>query len=290
MLSAMMNSNGFSCGSHHFPLGHRTWVMGILNVTPDSFSDGGCFESETAGLARAELMCLEGASIIDVGGESTRPGYSEVDENVEISRVVPVISALHSTIQVPISIDTYKGNVAEAAMQSGASIINDVTGLHHDTSIARIAAEYHAGLILMYNARIDPHFMGGENLVERAKAYLSESIETALRAGVHDEQIVLDPGIGFGLSTDQSLKMIRCISEFKKLGYPILVGPSRKRFIGDVLGVPIEKRDIGTIASCAVASTNGADFVRVHSVGQTVEALTVVDAIMHPEREQHDGY
>ena len=281
----MMKSTGFSCSSHVFPIGHRTWVMGILNVTPDSFSDGGCFEGESAALAHANRMCIEGASVVDVGGESTRPGFSEVDVDLEISRVTPVISALKSSIQVPISIDTYKGQVAEAAILAGASIINDVTGLHNDASIARIAATYHSGLILMYNARLDQRFAGSDNLIDTAKAYLSESIEMALRSGVQDGQIMIDPGIGFGLNTDQSLTMIRFLSEFRKLGYPILIGPSRKRFIGDILGLPIEKRDLGTIASCAVASANGADFVRVHSVGQTVEALAVVDAIVRHEGE-----
>lgn len=281
----MMKSNVFSCGSHRISIGAHTYVMGILNVTPDSFSDGGHFEGEDAAKAHAERMCLEGASIIDVGGESTRPGFSIVDEDTEISRVVPVIASLNSTLRVPISIDTYKGKVAEAALAAGASIINDVTGLHHDVAVARVAAMHNAGLVLMFNAREERQPVGDGDIVERARVYLSDSIEWALNAGVHDQQILLDPGIGFGVSTNQSLALIRGISELKKLGYPILVGPSRKRFIGDILGLPVDKRDIGTLASCAVASMNGADFVRVHSVGQAVEALAVVDAIMRQERE-----
>ena len=270
----------FRAEDYYFPLGKKTYVMGILNVTPDSFSDGGRFNSVERALAHAKEMADAGADIIDVGGESTRPGHSPVDVKQEMERVVPVIRALRNELRVPLSVDTWKAAVAAAAVEAGASIINDVWGCRRDPDVAGVAARTGAGLILMFNASDDNLLQRSGNIAADAVSYLSESIRIARLAGVAEDRLMTDPGIGFGTDTEESLALVRAIPEIRDLGYPVLLGPSRKRFIGNVLGLPVEERLIGTVAVCCVGACLGADVVRVHDVRETVQAMRMRDAVM----------
>ncbi|MDR3374821.1 MAG: dihydropteroate synthase [Ancalomicrobiaceae bacterium] len=258
-------------------LGRRTLVMGILNVTPDSFSDGGLFAPLEAAVAHAEAMAREGADIIDVGGESTRPGHVAVDAADEIERVVPIIAALSPRIGVPISIDTYKAATAAAALRAGAAIVNDVWGLQREPEIARIAAEFGAPVVAMHNRdTID----AGLDIVDDMKRFFAHSIAIARQAGIADRDIILDPGIGFGKSPAQNLEALRRLGELTVLGHPILVGTSRKSFIGRILDKPPSERVNGTIASNVAAIIAGAAIIRVHDVAPHVEAARVTDAIL----------
>ncbi len=270
----------FRAGEYLLPIYDKTFIMGILNVTPDSFSDGGLFFSVEAAVAHAEKMVASGADIIDVGGESTRPGHTPVPADEEIRRIVPVIQALKKHLHVPVSIDTWKSSVASAAVEAGASIINDVWGCRKDPDIARVAADTGAGLIMMFNA-FDPLLARRSgDIVTDAVEYLKESIRIARAAGVQDDQIMTDPGIGFGVSTEESLALIRSLPELRELGFPVLLGPSRKRFIGAVLDEPVENRLVGTIAACCVGACLGANVVRVHDVEEIAAAMKMKDAIV----------
>ena len=258
-------------------LGRRTLVMGILNVTPDSFSDGGLFAPLEAAVAHAEAMVGEGADIIDVGGESTRPGHIAIDETDEIARVVPVISALSQRIGVPISIDTYKAATAAAALRAGAAIVNDVWGLQREPEIARIAAEFGAPVVAMHNRdTIDADL----DIIDDMMRFFTRSIAIARQAGIADRDIILDPGIGFGKSFAQNLTALRRLGELKTLGHPILVGTSRKSFIGRILDKLPAERVNGTIASNVAAIIAGADLIRAHDVAPHVEAARFTDAIL----------
>ncbi|MDR3493321.1 MAG: dihydropteroate synthase [Ancalomicrobiaceae bacterium] len=258
-------------------LGRRTLVMGILNVTPDSFSDGGLFAAEEAAIAHAEEMVRDGADIVDVGGESTRPGHVAVAEDDEIARVVPVIAALAPRLGVPISIDTYKAATARQALRNGAGIVNDVWGLQREPAIAGVAADFGAPVIAMHNRDgIDDSL----DIVDDMKRFFDRSIGIARRAGIADRDVILDPGIGFGKSFAQNLEALRRLGELKALGHPILVGTSRKSFIGRILGKLPGERVNGTIASNVAAILAGADIIRVHDVGPHVEAARVTDAIL----------
>ncbi len=263
----------------------KTLVMAILNVTPDSFSDGGKFDSIETALKQAEKMIEEGADILDIGGESTRPNSERVSVEQEINRIVPVIEAIAKRFDVPISVDTSKSEVAEIAVQSGAEIINDISGLKFDERIAEVAAKYKTGLILM-------HLRGSfeemhkqkpvENILAEVANGFNQSIKKAKSFGVQDEQICLDVGIGFSKTFEQNLELIgklnKLCREFSE--YPMLVGTSRKSFIGKILGdVPTSERLNGTLATNVLACWNGANIVRVHDVKETVEALKVVEAI-----------
>ena len=254
--------------------------MGILNITPDSFSDGGKWDSVEKAVARALEMEKAGADIIDVGGESSRPGYEPVSIEDELARVLPVINALRQTIRIPISIDTWKSSVASLAVASGASIINDVWGCLKDPGIADVASGTGAGLILMYNATDPSVFKPREDIILSAIDFLSRSIETAGKAGVPDESILIDPGLGFGMDSEDSLRLVRHIPTFLDLKYPLLLGPSRKRFIGAVLDKPVDERTLGTVAVCCTGACLGADFVRVHDVYEVSQALKMVDAVI----------
>ena len=263
-------------------LGRRTLVMGILNVTPDSFSDGGLFQDAAKAQAQADALVAEGAALVDVGGESTRPGHMPVPAEEEQARVLPVIAALKGRLSVPISIDTYKASTARVALQAGAAIVNDVWGLQRDPNIARVAADHGAPVMIMHNREtIEP----GLDIVADMLGFFERSLRIARQAGIPDSEIVLDPGIGFGKSWDQHLEALRRLPEIKALGFPILVGVSRKSLLGRLHDTEPAPRDrlAGAVAAHVLAATLGADIVRVHDVAQHVEALRVVDAVMRPD-------
>lgn len=261
----------------------RPLVMGILNITPDSFSDGNRFFSLDAAVERALEMESEGVDIIDIGGESTRPNAPAVSLAEELDRVVPVIEALAGKISVPISIDTYKAGVARAACAAGAEIVNDVSGLMFDSAMAAAVAEADAGLVVMHT-RGTPDRMQDDtkyqDLIHEVKSYLSESLALAKEAGIKASRIAIDPGLGFGKGVAGNLELIRRLSEFLPLGHPILVGPSRKSFIGSVLGKGEGTRLFGTAAAVAVSIVNGATIVRVHDVAAMRDVAVMTRALV----------
>ncbi len=276
--------------------GKRTFIMGVLNITPDSFSGDGLLVGTNLlknALARAEEFLEEGADILDIGGESTRPGAETVTIEVELARVLPVIKAIRSNgIGCPISIDTYKASVAEAALDVGANWINDVWGLHADPQMGNVAAKFNARLILMHN-RSKPsqvalqQQLGGryvgvpyDNLLEDVQRELMESVSIARNDGVPDSNIILDPGIGFGKTVEQNLELVNRLSEIKALGFPVLLGPSRKSFIGYTLNLPPDERLEGTAAVCAVGIVRGADILRVHDVQTMARVARMTDAVI----------
>ena len=273
----------FQCGSYRIDLSKKTLIMGVLNVTPDSFSDGGKFFHINDAVARAVQMAEAGADIIDVGGESTKPGAITVSVKEELRRVLPVIKKLVKKIKLPVSIDTYKAEVAEAALAEGASVVNDISGFRFDDRIARVAAKYKAGAVLMHilgtpkDMQSNPTY---RSIIREISAYLKESAGIARKAGLRKESIMLDPGIGFGKTTEHNLLLIRELKEFKKLGYPVLMGPSRKSFIGKILNLPAGERVEGTLAAVSACVLNGASAVRVHDVKETVRAVRIIDAII----------
>ncbi|MEA3336499.1 MAG: dihydropteroate synthase [Chloroflexota bacterium] len=280
---------------HTFEWGTQTYVMGIINATPDSFSGDGLVLKEawiTAAIDQGVRFQAEGAHLLDVGGESTRPGADAVSTDEELQRVVPVIRGLSEAVSLPISVDTSKAKVAEAALSSGASFVNDVWGFRLDPPIARVAAQAGAPVILMHNrsrrdhARIDPALGGRyvgveyEDLIEDIKRELAISIELAHLAGIPDDQIILDPGLGFGKTVAQNLELLDRLDALRDLGYPLLVGPSRKSFIGYTLGLPTDQRLEGTAATVAIAIDRGADIVRVHDVQSMSRIARMTDAIV----------
>jgi dihydropteroate synthase len=262
--------------------------MGILNITPDSFSGDGVGDDIDAAVARARLLVDEGADIIDVGGESTRPGCQPVSADEEIRRVVPVIERLASEISIPISIDTCKSEVARRALEAGARMLNDQWGLKQDPRLAELAAEWGVPLILMSNQRDKGGYDAGlkrdtadyDAPMFEVISSLRTSIELATDLGVSQKNIIIDPGIGFGKTWQQDLEIIRCLGELRELGMPILVGPSRKSFIGQVLDLPVNDRVEGTAATVAIAIASGADMVRVHDVRQIVRVCRMSDIII----------
>lgn len=258
-------------------LGRRTLVMGILNATPDSFSDGGRFAEHAAALAQAARMVAEGADIVDVGGESTRPGHAPVSAEEEASRVVPLVAELAKTCPVPISIDTYKASTAAAALRAGATIVNDVWGLTRDADLARVAADFGAPVIVMHNREAaDPSI----DTIADQLAFFRRSIDIALSAGVREEDVIVDPGIGFGKTFEQNLETMARLGELAVLGRPILLGTSRKSMIGRILDVPPAERLFGTLATNVAGILAGVAIVRVHDVREHVEAARVTDAIV----------
>lgn len=262
--------------NHTLNLANRTHIMGILNVTPDSFSDGASYNTLEAAVKQAVKMEAEGADIIDIGGESTRPGHEPVSLEEELQRVIPVIEAVKKEINVPISIDTYKAEVAEKAIEAGASMINDIWGSKKEPEIASVAATYNVPIILMHN-RTNINY---SSLIDDMKADLQESIDIAKRYGVKDQQIVLDPGIGFSKTGEHNLIVMNRLEELVQLGYPILLGSSRKRFIGEILDVPAKERDAGTGATTCLAITKGVQIVRVHDVKLHKQMAMVMDAML----------
>ncbi len=262
-------------GNREFDTEHGCYIMGILNVTPDSFSDGGLYDSPDAALARAGAMIEEGADVIDIGGESTRPGYEPVSEEEEIARVVPVIRAVKAHFDVPVSVDTYKSAVAEAALDAGADLVNDIWGFRRDPAMAAVTARYGAACCLMHNRR-GTHY--GDFLPEML-ADLRQSAETARQAGVDPGKILLDPGIGFGKTVEQNLTAIRHVGELRVLGYPVLLGTSRKSVIGLTLDLPVDERLEGTLATTVWAVLAGCSFVRVHDVKENARVIAMTQAI-----------
>ena len=265
-------------------LSEKTYVMGVLNVTPDSFSDGGKFFNKDKAIAQGLSMARDGADIIDVGGESTRPGAGDLNIEEEIARTAPVIEGLSKKLKIPISIDTRKSEVAEAAIKAGASMINDVSGLRHDPRLADVAAKYGVAIILMHmkgtprNMQDNPEY---NNLMKEIIDSLKGSIGIAKEAGVAEDKIIVDPGIGFGKGVEHNLEILRSLGELKSLGRPICIGTSRKSFIGKVLNIPnADDRLAGTLATCVMAVTNGADILRVHDVKDCREAAAMVDSVL----------
>lgn len=263
---------------------NSTLLMGVLNVTPDSFSDGGRFFDKDTAVEHAAQMAADGADIIDVGGESTKPGSREVTAEEEMRRVIPVIEKLTSTIKAEISIDTRKSRVAEAALKAGASIINDVSGLRHDKDMAKVAAKYQAGMILMHmrgnpeNMQDSPRY---SDLIGEIKEGLRLSALEAFAAGVNKGFVAIDPGIGFGKTVENNLEILNRLDEFKDLGLPICVGTSRKSFIGKLLDRPTaDDRLAGTIATCVAAVMKGARIIRVHDVKAVRDAVTITEKIL----------
>jgi dihydropteroate synthase len=265
--------------------GEKTLVMGILNITPDSFSDGGKFRSADDALKSAERMIGEGANIIDVGGESTRPGSARVSIDEEINRVVPVIEAIAKNFDIPISIDTSKAEVADAAVTAGAEIINDISGIRFDEKIAEVASRKKTGLILMHLRGTFETMHKQEpvsDIIQDVKNGLNWSIGKAREFGIEDEYMALDLGLGFSKTFEQNLALIAKLNEFASEfpGFPILAGVSRKSFIGRILGnMPVTERLSGSLAAAALAVWNGANIVRVHDVRETVETVRVIEAI-----------
>lgn len=265
-------------GRHLLPLGERTLIMGILNVTPDSFSDGGKFYHLESAFAQAHKMAGDGADIIDIGGESTRPGSKKVCAEDELKRIMPVITALKKdrSFRLPLSIDTYKAEVAEKALDAGVEMLNDVWGLKADRAIGRVAANYGIPVCLMHNRRSTDYV----DLIPDILAELQESITLAHQAGIEDSQIIIDPGIGFGKNLQQNLEVMHHLQDFSNLGYPLLLGTSRKSMIGKTLELPEEERIEGTAATVAYGISAGADIVRVHDVLQMHRVAVMTDAMI----------
>lgn len=263
-------------------LGQRTLIMGILNVTPDSFSDGGRFFNLTNAVAHAKQMAADGADMIDIGGESTRPGAEPVSLDEELRRVIPVIKAIRQEIDTPISIDTYKAEVAEQALQAGANLVNDISALRFDDQMKRVVAKYKVPIVLMH-MRGTPKTMQQnptyEDVVKEIIAFLRERIEAATAAGISRESIIIDPGIGFGKLGWHNLEILKRLAEFRVLGCPILIGTSRKAFIGQILKTEVNERLEGTLASVVISVLNGADIVRVHDVKAVKRAVAITDAV-----------
>ncbi len=260
----------------------RSAIMGIVNITPDSFYDGGRYADTETAVARGIALAEEGASLLDVGGESTRPGSEEVPASEEIRRVVPVIRALNERLDIPVSIDTRKADVAAAAVEAGASVINDVSGLTHDPHLAGVAAATGAGLVISHT-RGTPKEMQSmadyADVTAEVRDELAGAATRAVAAGVSREKIVLDPGIGFGKTTTHNLRLLGHLFELRSTGFPILLGPSRKSFIGAILDLPAEERLEGTIAACVLAVRSGADIFRVNDVRSVLRAVRVAEAI-----------
>jgi len=265
------------------PVGSCTCVMGILNVTPDSFSDGGQYITVEKAVERACRMTEEGADIIDVGGESSRPGAEPVSLDTELARVIPVISVLSERLNIPISVDTCKSGVAREALKAGASFINDISAFNFDKKMPDVIADYDAGVILMH-MRGTPATMQEDTLysdvLEEILDFLGHSIKKAVDAGIDPDKIIIDPGIGFGKDLESNLEILKGLDHFRTLGKPILIGTSRKAFIGTVTGRGLEDRGFGTAASLSAAIMNGADIIRVHDVKNMVDVSRMVDAII----------
>ncbi len=259
-----------------FDYNKKTYIMGILNITPDSFSDGGNFNNIESAINHAKKMINEGADIIDLGGESTRPGHTYVDADEELRRIILVIKKLKEEINVPISVDTYKSKVAEESLKLGVEMINDIWGLQKDKDMANVVAKYNACVCIMHNQDKTEY---EKDIIESIKEFLNKSINIALSAGIYKEKIVIDPGIGFGKTFEQNLEVLRRLSELKELGYPILLGTSRKSVIGNVLDVEPKDRLEGTIATTVLGIRDGVSIVRVHDVLENLKAAKMADAL-----------
>lgn len=262
-------------GGRTFQTAGRTYIMGILNVTPDSFSDGGRYDQIDAALIQAEKMIEEGTDIIDVGGESTRPGYQKITDEEEICRTAQVIETIKLRFDIPVSIDTYKSRVARAALQAGADFVNDIWGLKYDAGLAEVIAESGAACCLMHNRDNTDY----QSFMEDVRTELCESIEIARNAGIAEDKIILDPGVGFGKTYEQNLEIICRLKELNELGFPILLGTSRKSVIGITLDLPVQERLEGTLTTTVLGVMAGCMFVRVHDVLANKRAIQMAEAI-----------
>lgn len=270
----------YKFGQLEYDLTSRSFIMGILNVTPDSFSDGGKFIEPSIAVERALKMIDEGADFIDVGGESTRPGSESISEVEELQRVIPVVEELIKKTTIPISIDTTKSSVAERAIQCGAVIVNDISSFHFDHRMPEVVSRYNASVILMHTKdkpKTMQQYPEYNDLIPEIKSYLSKAIKTSIENGI--KQIIVDPGIGFGKKLEHNIEIFKRLRELQELGYPILVGPSRKSFIGTILDLPVDERLEGTAAAVAVAILNGANIVRVHDVKEMKRIAKIVDVL-----------
>jgi dihydropteroate synthase len=275
------------CGRFKIELGTRTQVMGILNITPDSFSDGGRFYSEEKAVQRALQMEEEGADFIDIGGESSRPGSEEVPLDEELRRVIPVLEAIVPRVRIPVSIDTYKTEVARRAIECGAAMVNDIRALS-EAGMQKLVAKTGVGVVLMHmkgrpgTMQNEPHY---QSVVPEVVSFLQERMENAIAAGIKPEQIVIDPGIGFGKNLFHNLQILRSLDQFLELNRPVLVGSSNKSFIGKILDRPVDQRLSGSLAAVAWASWKGVQIVRVHDVRATQDVLKMIRAISDQEND-----
>lgn len=279
-------------GTKEFDTVNKTYVMGILNVTPDSFSDGGKFAVLDKALKHVEEMLAEGMDIVDIGGESTRPGYTFLSDEEEMERVVPVIEAVKKNFDVPVSLDTYKAKVAQAGIVAGADLINDIWGLRYEkewngkcdaacvSRMAEVIAKAGIPCCLMHN-RKEPDY---NDYMKDVTADLQETISVAKRAGIADDKIILDPGVGFGKTYENNLQIINCLEQLKELGYPVLLGTSRKSVIGLTLNLPASERVEGTLVTTVFGVLKGCSFVRVHDIKENVRAIKMAEAILNSTR------
>lgn len=277
MEKSCQKETGIKIGKREFDREGHTYIMGILNVTPDSFSDGGSYHCPDAALYRVEEMINEGTDILDIGGESTRPGYIPVPEEEEIKRVAPVIEAVKRRFDVPISLDTCKAEVAKAGLQAGADMINDIWGLKYDEKMAKVIADADIPCVLMHNRREAVY----RSFISEVVEDLKETIAIAGEAGIGDNRIILDPGIGFGKTYEQNLQMLSYLKELSGLGYPLLLGASRKSVIGLTLDLPVTERLEGTLVTTVFGVLAGCLFVRVHDIRENARAVRMAEAILN---------
>lgn len=268
-------------GNRNFDVKNYTYIMGILNVTPDSFSDGGKYSKLDQSLFHVEEMLREGMDILDIGGESTRPGYTLLSDEEEIERVVPVIEAVKKRFDIPVSLDTYKSNVAHAGLMSGCDLVNDIWGLQYDDKMAEVIAQSGAACVLMHNRKEALY----NNFVEDVLDDLRKSIALAQKAEIADDKIILDPGIGFAKTCEQNLIMINSLQKMSALGFPVLLGTSRKSVIGLTLDLPVTERMEGTLVTTVLGVLKGCSFVRVHDIKENVRAVKMAEAIIHSGQE-----
>lgn len=271
-----MKSQVIKCGPYSLDYGNKTLIMGILNITPDSFSDGGKYNEVEKAVMRAREMVEQGADIIDIGGESTRPGHERISDEEEIARIIPVIKAISEEVQVPISVDTYKAKVAEQALEAGAHIINDIWGAKADPEMAQVTAKYDVPIILMHNRDNRDY----QSFIRDIMNDFFESIKIVKNAGVRDENIILDPGIGFAKDLSENLEMMRLLDKLVGVGYPVLLATSKKRMIGEVLDLPVHERMEGTGATVCYGIQKGCQMVRVHDVKEMSRMARMMDALM----------
>jgi dihydropteroate synthase len=273
----------FVIGARTFDLTQRPLLMGIVNVTPDSFSDGGLFFSHTDAVAQALQLAADGADIIDIGGESTRPFADPVSTTQELSRVIPLIKAIRRQSRILISIDTYKAEVAQAALEAGADLVNDISALRFDPQMVHFVARSRVPVVLMHmqgqprDMQVAPHY---DNLIAEVKTFLAERRDFALSHGISPSNLILDVGIGFGKNLSHNLELIRRLDEFHDLGCPLLLGVSRKAFIGKILNAPVTERDIGSLGAIAVGLTRGAQIIRTHNVSLARQVAAIVQAVI----------
>ena len=266
-------------GNRFFDTKNHTYIMGILNVTPDSFSDGGKWNHMDEALKHTEAMIADGADIIDIGGESTRPGHTPVSADEEAQRVLPVIEAVKKHFDIPVSVDTFKSSVAESSIQAGADLVNDIWGLKYDPKMAAVIAKYDVACCLMHNRDNQEY----TNFIEDFCSDMEETLAIAKKAGIRDERIVLDPGVGFGKTFEQNLSIMKHMDVFSKWGLPVLLGTSRKSVIGLALNLPVDQREEGTAATTVLCRMKGASIFRVHDVKTNYRELKMIEAILEAE-------